>query len=129
MTDEPRTASVRFDDNRLVLERYRDENGIYYAFPDDGRTAAGPSVALSLTEALHARVRPVGTAERVLRAWSQGSLTQGAAALDDPTAAAPTRVRGGAIVIRDRRMLLISLDEGGRTRYEITGVRAGSLRG
>ncbi|MFI6059092.1 NUDIX hydrolase [Streptomyces sp. NPDC051286] len=121
MADELRTTGVRLDDNRLVLERYRDESGVYYTFPDDGRNAAGPSVALSLTEALHARIRPVGTAEKVLRAWSQGTLTQGAAALDDPTAAAPTRVRGGAIVIRDRRMLLIGLVEGGRRWYEIPG--------
>ncbi|WP_327244972.1 NUDIX hydrolase [Streptomyces sp. NBC_01320] len=121
MADEPRTTGVRFDDNRLVLERYRDESGVYYTFPGDGRAAAGPSVALSLTEALHVRIRPVGTAEKVLRAWSQGSLPQGAAALDDPTTATPSRVRGGAIVIRDRRMLLISLVECGRTRYEIPG--------
>lgn len=80
MTDEPRAAGVRFDDNRLVLEQYRDQAGIYYSFPGaapdsfraDGRTTEGTSAALSLTEALHARIRPVGTAENVLRAWSQG---------------------------------------------------------
>ncbi|MFF1837308.1 NUDIX domain-containing protein [Streptomyces sp. NPDC058231] len=121
MTGEPRTASVRFEDGRLVLERHRDESGIYYAFPGCGRTAAGPSVALSLTEALHARIRPVGTAEQVLRGWSQGALPQEAAALDDPTAAAPSRVRGGAIVIRDRRILLIGFDEDGQRHFEIPG--------
>ncbi|MFE7386563.1 NUDIX hydrolase [Streptomyces sp. NPDC057582] len=100
MADEPRTTGMRFDDNRLVLERYRDESGIYYTFPGDGRAAAGPSVALSLTEALHARIRPVGTAEKVLRAWSQGSLPQGAVALDDPTTATPERhyeIPGGGV--------------------------------
>ena len=66
MTDEPRAAGVRFDDNRLVLEQYRDRASIYYSFPGaapdsfraDGRTAEGTSATLSLTEALHARIRP-----------------------------------------------------------------------
>ncbi|MET7490917.1 NUDIX domain-containing protein [Streptomyces sp900116325] len=133
MTDEPRTAGVRFDDNRLVLEQYRDDSGIYYSFPGvglssapgsfraDGRTAGGTSAALSLTEALHARIRPVGTAENVLRAWSQGAPPQDTAALDDPTTAEPTRVRGGAIVIRDRRMLLIHFPGDDGCHYEIPG--------
>ncbi|MFV5994509.1 NUDIX domain-containing protein [Streptomyces sp. NPDC056231] len=118
MADEPRTTGVRFDDNRLVLERYRDESGIYYTFPGGDRTAAGPSVALSLAEALHARIRPVGTAEQVLRAWSEGTLPPDTTVLDDPTSVAPNRVRGGAIVIRDRRMLLIRTPE---RHYEIPG--------
>ncbi|MET7311676.1 NUDIX domain-containing protein [Streptomyces sp. NPDC005571] len=133
MTDEPRTAGVRFDDNRLVLEQYRDETGIYYSFPGgapssasgsfraDGRTAGVTSAALSLAEALHARIRPVGTAENVLRAWSQGAPPQDTAALEDPTTAEPTRVRGGAIVIRDRRMLLIHFPGDDGCHYEIPG--------
>ncbi|MET7859138.1 NUDIX domain-containing protein [Streptomyces sp. NPDC005318] len=146
MTDEPRTAGVRFDDDKLVLEEHRDESGLYYAFPGaapdtfpgavpdtfaDGRTAAGRPVALPLPEALHARIRPIGTAESVLRAWSQGTPPQDTAALDDPTTVAPTRVRGGAIVIRDARMLLIRFEQDEGSHYEIPGggVEAGETPG
>lgn len=122
MTAESRPVTVRFDADRLVLELRHDAEGAYYAFPD-GRpgTSQAPRVALSLAEAVQARIRPVGTAESVLRAWATGPAPQGPAPPDDPAAVPPVRVRAGAIVIRDGAMLLIRFEEGGAPYYEIPG--------
>lgn len=122
MTAETGPVTVRFDADKLILELRHDAEGAYYAFPD-GRsgTADAPRVALSLAEALHARIRPAGTAETVLHAWAGGAAPQDPVPLDDPSAVPPVRVRAGAIVIRDGAMLLIRFEEGGAPFYEIPG--------
>lgn len=45
----------------------------------------------------------------------------GAVSWDDPAAADPVRVRAGAVVIRDERILLIGFEEHGQPFYEIPG--------
>lgn len=122
MTAEPHLVEPRFDDDRLVLEERRDAGPVRYAFPGT-TTPPGPPHALSLDEALHARIWPVGTAETVLRAWAQGAGPTGAVEVDDPAAVPPVRVRAGAILIRDGHLLLIRFqdpDEDG-PYYEIPG--------
>ncbi|MEV1090910.1 NUDIX domain-containing protein [Streptomyces microflavus] len=122
MTAEPHLVEPRFDGDRLVLEERRDAGPVRYAFPGT-TTPPGPPHALSLDEALHARIWPVGTAETVLRAWAQGAGPTGAVEVDDPAAVPPVRVRAGAILIRDGHLLLIRFqdpDEDG-PYYEIPG--------
>ncbi|MFJ7061553.1 NUDIX domain-containing protein [Streptomyces microflavus] len=122
MTAEPRLVEPRFDGVRLVLEEHRDAGPVRYAFPGTA-TPSGPPHALSLDEALHARIWPVGTAETVLRAWAEGAGPTGAVEVDDPSAVPPVRVRAGAILIRDGHLLLIRFkdpDEDG-PYYEIPG--------
>ncbi|AGK79143.1 hypothetical protein SFUL_4242 [Streptomyces microflavus DSM 40593] len=122
MTAEPQLVEPRFDGDRLVLEERRDAGPIRYAFPGTA-TPPGPPHALSLDEALHARIWPVGTAETVLRAWAEGAGPTGAVQVDDPAAVPPVRVRAGAILIRDGHVLLIRFqdpDEDG-PYYEIPG--------
>lgn len=122
MTAEPQLVEPRFDGDRLVLEQRRDAGPVRYAFPGT-TTPPGPPHALSLDEALHARIWPVGTAETVLRAWAEGAGPPGAVQVDDPAAVPPVRVRAGAILIRDGHLLLIRFqdpDEDG-PYYEIPG--------
>lgn len=121
MTDSPEAAIVRFDSTGLVLTEDPDEAGVHL-FPRR-RPSGGAARSLPLPEALQARIRPVGTAETVLRHWVTGGSAQGVAVApwDDPTAGAPVRVRAGAIVIRDERMLLIRFEEDGRPFHEIPG--------
>ncbi|MYR11648.1 NUDIX hydrolase, partial [Streptomyces sp. SID724] len=74
MTAEIRPVTVLFEADRLILELHHDSEGAYHAFPGEGGPGEGagggsvgvPRVALSLAEALHARIRPAGTAETVL---------------------------------------------------------------
>ncbi|MFF3095983.1 NUDIX domain-containing protein [Streptomyces cyaneofuscatus] len=122
MTAEPHLVEPRFDGDRLILEERHDAGRVRYAFPGT-TTPPGPPHALSLDEALHARIWPVGTAETVLRAWAQGVGPIGAVEVDDPAAVPPVRVRAGAILIRDGHLLLIRFqdpDEDG-PYYEIPG--------
>ncbi|MFF7252977.1 NUDIX domain-containing protein [Streptomyces microflavus] len=123
MTAEPHLVEPRFDGDRLVLEERRDASGpVRYTFPGTA-TPPGPPHALSLDEALHARIWPVGTAETVLRAWAQGAGPIRVVEVDDPAAVPPVRVRAGAILIRDGQLLLIRFqdpDEDG-PYYEIPG--------
>ncbi|MFD3637751.1 NUDIX domain-containing protein [Streptomyces griseus] len=130
MTAETRPVTVLFEADRLILELHHDSEGAYHAFPGEGGPGEGagggsvgvPRVALSLAEALHARIRPAGTAETVLRAWAQGAAPRGPVALVDPAAEEPVRVRAGAVVIRDGAVPLIRFtDEGDGPHYEIPG--------
>ncbi|OCC08538.1 NUDIX domain-containing protein [Streptomyces sp. PTY087I2] len=123
MTAETRPLTVLFDADKLILELRHDAEGAYHAFPGGLSAAAdAPRVALPLAEALHARIRPAGTAETVLRAWSEGAAPEGPVALVDPAAVEPVRVRAGAVVIRDGAVLLIRFtDEDGSSHYEIPG--------
>lgn len=58
----------------------------------------------------------------MLRVWATDRPPRGAVPWDDPEAAVPVRVRAGAVVLRDGRMLLIGCDDGdGGTYYEIPG--------
>ncbi|MFE9660185.1 NUDIX domain-containing protein [Streptomyces sp. NPDC005955] len=120
MTDEPPSAHVQLDGTGLVLVRHDDEDATY-SFPRRGRTPDGTPRVLPLAEALHARIRPLGTAEAVLRDWATGATPPGTVPWDDPTAGPPVRVRAGGIVIRDGRMLLIGFEEDGEPYYEIPG--------
>ncbi|MEV0648424.1 NUDIX domain-containing protein [Phytomonospora sp. NPDC050363] len=86
-----------------------------YTVPN-GRDAELVDVPLS--EALHADIRPLGAAERLLREALGGPFTDGIP--DEPDLLQPTRVRVGAVIIRDGMMLLIAL-AGARTVYEIPG--------
>ncbi len=149
MTAEIRPVTVLFEAGKLILELHHDAEGAYHVFPggrpgaggpgpgkggtdpggDDpgpgegGRASFGaPRVALSLEEALHACIRPAGTAETVLRAWAQGEAPRGPVALVDPAAVEPVRVRAGAVVIRDGAVLLIRFtEEGCGSHYELPG--------
>ncbi|ALU95440.1 NUDIX hydrolase [Streptomyces globisporus C-1027] len=128
MTAEIRPVTVLFEADKVILELHHDAEGAYHVFPGgvpgagSGGSLGVPRVALSLAEALHARIRPAGTAETVLRAWAQGAAPQGPVALVDPAAAEPVRVRAGAVVIRDGAVLLIRFTKGGGgSHYEIPG--------
>lgn len=126
MTVEP-MVDVRFDDTGLVATEAPGEDGEdgTYRLPRPGHHTSGDMwCSLSLTEALHARIRPVGSAEAVLRAWVRGGPVRTTVPWDDPAAADPVRVRAGAVVIRYDRMLLIEREDGedgGETFYEIPG--------
>ncbi|MGW1217017.1 NUDIX domain-containing protein [Streptomyces californicus] len=121
-TRPPASATVQFDGDDLVLELRHDAEGPYYTFPGTRSEAPAPRVTLPLERALHARIRPAGTAEAVLRAWSQGAPPQGAVEPVDPSAVEPVRVRAGAVVIRDGSVLLIRFTEDdGASHYEIPG--------
>ncbi|WP_328905174.1 NUDIX domain-containing protein [Streptomyces sp. NBC_00234] len=121
MDDQPHTVDVHFDGDKLILEQHRDEAGTFYTFPlTDTAEPPGPRAALPWAEALHARIHPIGTAEKVLRAWSTGRPPRGTAPHYDPTTVPPVRVRAGCVVIRDDRMLLIRCEDEG-THYEIPG--------
>lgn len=119
MTDEP-TAEVRFDDTGLVVVEAPGEVGTY-RFPSPGHVPDSGCRSLPLAEALHARIRPAGTAEAVLRGWVRGDPVHGAMSWNDPAASDPVRVRAGAVVIRDGRMLLIGFEDDGKPFYEIPG--------
>ncbi|MFD7546851.1 NUDIX domain-containing protein [Streptomyces sp. NPDC059816] len=124
MTDDPPSARVQLDGTGLALVRHVDEDATY-SFPrrgpGRGRTPDGTPCVLPLAEALHARIRPLTTAETVLRDWATGRTPPGTVPWDDPTAGRPVRVRAGGIVIRDGRMLLIGFEEDGEPFYEIPG--------
>ncbi|MFJ8673538.1 NUDIX domain-containing protein [Streptomyces sp. NPDC093589] len=74
-----------------------------------------------MAEALHVRIRPVGTAETVLRDWVRGGPARETTLWDDPAAADSVRIRAGAVVLRDERILLIGFEEDGVPFYEIPG--------
>ncbi|WP_433892865.1 NUDIX hydrolase [Streptomyces sp. CA-111067] len=95
---------VEFSGDRLLLESHEDDAGPYYAFPGEAEAATVP---VDRQQAVNARVRPLGTAEAVLAAWSRGERTTGWVPKDDPTSPPPERRRGGAVVVRDGRILLI----------------------
>ncbi|MFE2291252.1 NUDIX domain-containing protein [Streptomyces sp. NPDC059452] len=124
MTAEPHLVTPHFDRDRLVLEERHEAGSVRYAFPGTATEARGPLRALTLDEALHARIWPTGTAEAVLRAWAEGGGgPAGAVEVDDPAAVPPVRVRAGALLIQDGHMLLIRFqepDEDG-PYYEIPG--------
>ena len=119
MNAEP-TADVRFDDTGLVVVESPGEDGTY-RIPGPGHVLNGARRSLPLHEALHTPIRPVGTAETVLRTWAQGAPSHGTVPWDDPAATDPVRVRAGAVVIRDGHVLLIGFDDGGGTYYELPG--------
>ena len=119
MTDTPPVLVPQFEDGRLILTKHRSECGSYSLVRS--RTEDEGRVSLSFTEALHARIHPLGTAETVLRAWANGVLIQDETPLTDPTSAAPVRVRAAAVVIRQGHMLLIELRDGDDAYYEIPG--------
>ncbi|WP_327351686.1 NUDIX domain-containing protein [Streptomyces sp. NBC_01304] len=120
MTDGSANARVQFDGTGLVLAEDPERSGAY-RFPRQDQDADGALSSLPLSAALHARIRPVGTAESVLRDWATGAPLPETAPWDDPAAAAPVRVRAGAIVLRDEHMLLIEFDEDGEVYFEIPG--------
>ncbi|WP_326763587.1 NUDIX domain-containing protein [Streptomyces sp. NBC_01591] len=120
MTDDPVPVNVQFDDVGLVVVKETDEDGTY-RFPRHDRVPDSALCSLPLADALHARIRPVGTAETVLRSWVVGGPVRGVTSWDDPASADPVRVRAGAVVIRDGRMLLIGFEEDREPFYEIPG--------
>jgi 8-oxo-dGTP diphosphatase len=119
MTDESPLVSVQFDVHGLVVAQDGDDESVYRIPRSEGENAALRS--LSLAEALHARIRPVGTAETVLRAWATGMGMRDTLPGMDPSATPPVRVRAGALVIRAERILLIGFEEDGEPFYEIPG--------
>ncbi|WP_327131650.1 NUDIX domain-containing protein [Streptomyces sp. NBC_01343] len=116
MDSDPRALRVRIEADGLHLTRGREAGGVYYVLP--GADAVDGATALPLAEALHARIRPVGSAEAVLRGWTRGAPPP-YVAFEDPAAREPVRVRAGAIVIRDGRILLIRFTD--EAYYEIPG--------
>ncbi|AEN13425.1 MULTISPECIES: NUDIX domain-containing protein [unclassified Streptomyces] len=118
MSEEPVAVDVRFDRTGLVVAR--DPDGTCH-LPRRGQAPDGSWCSLPPAEALHARLRPTGTAEKVLRDWVTGGPTGATAPWDDPAAVAPVRVRAGAVVLREDRMLLIGFEEDGQPYYEIPG--------
>ncbi|MFD6530426.1 NUDIX domain-containing protein [Streptomyces sp. NPDC060184] len=114
-------ADVRYDDDALVLASDPTEEGVYH-LPRTGETIDGSRRrALTLAEALHVPIRPVGTAEEVLRDWAVRGPSSGPVRWKDPTTSVPKRVRAGAIVIRDGQILLIRQSDRRYTWYEIPG--------
>lgn len=112
---------MRLDAGGLVLMREPGERSAY-RFPRTAPAADDPARrVLSLTAALHARVRPVGTAESVLRDWALGRSLPPTAPWDDPTPMPPVRVRAGSLVIREGRVLLIRFTEEAGPYYEFPG--------
>ncbi|GGV85624.1 hypothetical protein GCM10015535_32540 [Streptomyces gelaticus] len=120
MPDDTALLNIQFDDIGLVVTTEPGEGGAY-SLPRHGGVPDSSWCSLPLAEALHARIRPVGTAETVLRDWVAEGTAHQVAAWDDPAAADPVRVRAGAVVIRDERMLLIGFEEDGQPFYEIPG--------
>ncbi|WP_067607069.1 NUDIX domain-containing protein [Nocardiopsis listeri] len=120
MTVEP-MVDVRFDDTGLVATRAHGEDGTYRLVRPGHSGPDGTRCSLSLAEALHARIRPVGSAETVLREWVRGGPIPATVPWDDPAATDPVRVRAGAIVIRDDLVLLIEFEDEGEPFYEIPG--------
>ncbi|MFJ7200190.1 MULTISPECIES: NUDIX domain-containing protein [unclassified Streptomyces] len=120
MTDDSPLLDVRFDDAGLLVIEEPDEDG-GYSLPRQGRAPDSSWCSLPLADALHARIRPVGTAETVLRNWVTEGPATAVAPWNDPAAADPVRIRAGAVVIRDGRMLLIGFEEDGQPYYEIPG--------
>lgn len=114
-------VDVLFDDTGLLATRAPGEEGTYRLARSGHRGPDGARRSLPLEEALHARIRPVGSAETVLREWVRSGPVPTTVPWDDPTATDPVRVRAGAIVIRDDRMLLIEFDDEGEPFYEIPG--------
>ncbi|WP_299535118.1 NUDIX domain-containing protein [uncultured Streptomyces sp.] len=116
-------ADVRFEDDGLVVTEDPSEPGVYH-LPRRGGRPPADSRALPWAEAVHARIRPVGTAEEVLRRWAAGGAANRTARWVDPATDRPERVRAGALVIRDGHLLLIALDDAhapGELYYEIPG--------
>ncbi|GAA3379375.1 hypothetical protein GCM10020367_62640 [Streptomyces sannanensis] len=70
MAAQPLAVSVQLDRTGLVLAQGPDEDAPY-CFPRS-QAAENARRPLSLAEALHARIRPTGTAEAVLREWTTG---------------------------------------------------------
>ncbi|MEU1085261.1 NUDIX domain-containing protein [Streptomyces sp. NPDC005576] len=115
-------ADVRYDDDALVLTSDPTEEGVYH-LPRAGEPVdESRRRALTLAEALHVRIRPVGTAEEVLRDWAVSGPKSRPARWKDPTTSVPKRVRAGALVIRDDgHILLIRQTDRRSTWYEIPG--------
>jgi 8-oxo-dGTP diphosphatase len=80
-----------------------------------------PGVAtarLPFPDAVHARIFPVGTAQRVLSDWSHGGLDDGWMPVEHPRW---DRRRGGAVVLSGGRTLLIRYPPSAGRRYFIPG--------
>lgn len=89
-TTAPTTAEVRFDATGLVVAEDPDEPGAYNV-PGGAGELGALRRSLPLSEALHARIRPVGTAETVLRDWVTGGPARAVTPWDDPAAVDPVR--------------------------------------
>ncbi|MFI5940752.1 NUDIX domain-containing protein [Streptomyces uncialis] len=120
MADVPLTVNPLFDGTGLVLAKDPDEAGTY-RFPRHDQAPDGTWRSLTLAEARHARIRPVGTAEKVLRDWTTRGPVRRPVPWVDPAVDEPVRVRAGAVVIRDEHILLIGFEEDGQPFYEIPG--------
>ncbi|MFE6779261.1 NUDIX domain-containing protein [Streptomyces sp. NPDC057702] len=121
MTDEAIAAHVQFDDSGLLLVGEPGAPGVY-SLPRSGQAVdAGARRSLPLAQALYASIRPVGTAETVLREWSAGAPVAERAPWDDPSLTTPERVRAAALVIRDAHLLLIGFPDADEPYYEIPG--------
>ncbi|MER5869812.1 NUDIX domain-containing protein [Streptomyces sp. NPDC002044] len=120
-SDESIAVSVQFDGGGLAVVREPGEGGAY-RLPRLGEVSDDAWCSLSQAEALRAHIRPVGTAETVLREWARNGAAGATQPWDDPAATDPVRVRAGAVVIRDDRVLLIGFEEeDGKPFYEIPG--------
>ncbi|MER5639328.1 NUDIX domain-containing protein [Kitasatospora sp. NPDC002227] len=97
---------------------HQDRGGPWYSLPDQGSEG---SVLLPLAAALQARIRPTGSAEQVLRAWSRGEDVGPSVRYEEPADRPPVRVRAAAVLIRDGRMLAIRYPPEGGRRYFIPG--------
>ena len=96
---------------------YGDGNGVRYTVPAAGQS----TVDVPLAVALHADIRPLGLADRLLRTAATGRSGD-YPGLDDPEPVEPYRTRAGSVVIRDGRMLFIRCPpREDRPHYEIPG--------
>ncbi|MER6777042.1 MULTISPECIES: hypothetical protein [unclassified Streptomyces] len=109
MDSDPRALRVRIEADGLHLTRGRDAGASTTCSP--GRTrwtrwTEPPPPPCRSPRPCPPGSAPVGSAEAVLRGWTRGAPPP-YVAFEDPAAGEPVRVRAGAIVIRDGRILLI----------------------
>lgn len=96
---------VRIDDRGLELVDHDGPRGVWYSLPSEGEE---PTVSLPRQQALHADLRPTGSAAHILRAWCTGNEIADRVEYDEPAETAPRSERGAAVVCRNEQILAIA---------------------
>lgn len=109
---------VEFRDGRLCLTARVDAWGPCLALPDAPDRG---SELMTLSQAVHARIHPLGTADVVLAGWARGEPVGGWVPAVDPSQPPPDRRRGAAVVLHRGRMLLVRYPPDVGVRYFVPG--------